>query len=235
MNPVDSATTGRNEPFSTEQNDEVYERLVSGDEKARDEMIEGNMALAVYRTDAYLRSAPQMAYYRDDMISAGLIGLCEAVDRMRKAGRIRNPRPTGCITRAIDCQIIKVVDKANIIVVPDRVQSRARTEGEPIKPPRIVSDRALLGLHDLAFRDRDAVKELYEETLACCSNEREKQIVSMRAAGHTDAEIASAVKLSRRRVSSLREAIFNRFNERCPEYQLLQDRKKRENDQDHPA
>ena len=80
MSSSTNANTGRNEPFTTEQNDEVYRRLVSGDKKARDEMIEGNMALVVHRADEYLRKAPQMAYYRDDMMSAGFVGLCEAVD-----------------------------------------------------------------------------------------------------------------------------------------------------------
>jgi len=52
----------------------------------------------------------------------------------------------------------------------------------------------------------------------------------MRAAGHTDAEIASIVNLSRRRVSFLREAVFKRFYERCPEYILRKDRCKEGND-----
>lgn len=221
-----NSNTARGEAFTTEQNDVVYQRLVSGDEKARDEMIEGNMALVVFRTDEYLRKAPQMAYYRDDMMSAGFVGLCEAVDRMRKVGPVKHPSPTGCITNAIDRAINHVVDRANTIVVPDRVQRRARAEGEPIRPPRIVSDKALVSVHDSAYRDQDAVKELYEEALACCQNGKEKRIISMRATGHTDAEIALVVGLSRRRVSSLRDAIFKRFYERCPEYILLKDRRK---------
>jgi RNA polymerase sigma factor (sigma-70 family) len=224
MSSSTNANTGRNEPFTTEQNDEVYRRLVSGDKKARDEMIEGNMALVVHRADEYLRKAPQMAYYRDDMMSAGFVGLCEAVDRMRKVGLVKNPRPTGCISHAIDRAINHLVDRANTIVVPDRVQRRARAEGEPIRPPRIVSEKALFDVHDSAYQNQDALKEVYEEALACCNNKREKRIVSMRAAGHTDAEIAPIVNLSRRRVSVLREAIFKRFYERCPEYLLRKDR-----------
>ena len=76
----------RSEPFATKENDAAYQRLVSGDESARNELIEGNMALVIHRVDAYLHRAPQMAYYRDDMISAGIVGLCEVVDRMQKEG-----------------------------------------------------------------------------------------------------------------------------------------------------
>ena len=116
-------------PFTMAQNDEAYKRLVTGDKKARDEMIEGNVALVVYRVGAYLRSAPQMAYYRDDMISAGLLGLCGAVDRMQKKGPVKNPKPTGCITRAIDRHISHAVDEANTIVVPYRTQATCQGRG----------------------------------------------------------------------------------------------------------
>ena len=95
----------------------LYQRLVSGDTKARDEMIEGNMALVVYRVDTYLRNAPQMAYYRDDMIAEGLVGLCKAVDAMQKKGPVKDPRPTGYITRSVDQHIARLADEANVVVV----------------------------------------------------------------------------------------------------------------------
>ena len=49
-------------------------------------MIEGNTALAIFRVETYLRTSPQMAYYRDDMISAALLGVCKAVDDMQSQG-----------------------------------------------------------------------------------------------------------------------------------------------------
>ena len=207
---------GHGEPFTMEQNDEVYKRLVKGDKKARDEMIEGNVALVVYRVEAYLRSAPQMTYYRDDMISAGLLGLCGAVDRMRKKGPVKNPKPTGCIAKAIDRHVSHAVDESNTIVVPNRVQQLARAEGEPITPPRIVPDKALIGLSESSSRDRKETLELTEDVLACCRNDVERRVVSMRVDGHTDAEIEKALNLTH--VSRLRREIFKRFNERCPEY-----------------
>jgi len=244
-----NGTATHSEPFSKEQNDEVYNRLVAGGEKARVEMIEGNMALVVFRVDAYLRSAPQMAYYRDDMISEGFVGLCEAVDRMLRVGRIKNPRPTGCITRAIDRSINHLVDRANTIVVPDRVQRRARAKGKPMQPPRTVAETALNGAPDATFCDHDAAKELHEEILASCCNDIEKQIVRMRSEGHTNASIGLALGLSDTTISSRRKAIYRRLLKRCPEYRETQRalakkaarkaareaRKKAKCDPEHPA
>jgi DNA-directed RNA polymerase specialized sigma subunit len=218
MNPSIGTNTGRSEPFTTEHNDECYKRLISGDANARNEMIEGNIALAVYRTDAYLRTSPQMAYYRDDMISAGLVGLCEAIDTMQKKGAIRNPKPTGYIARTIDQHIVRLADEANTIVVSYKAQERARAEGKPILPPRLVSDKVLLGVDDSVFRDRNATKELQDEILACCHNAIERQIVMMRSEGYTDAQIGDVLNLSDTTISSRRKAIHSRLLERCPEF-----------------
>lgn len=211
-----SGAIGRSEPFTIEQNDVLYKRLVSGDKAARDEMIEGNVALAVYRVDAYLRSAPQMAYYRDDMIAVGLLGLCETVDSMSRKGSIS--KPTACISEAIDRQISNAVDKANTIVVPDRTQRQARANGSPISPPKVGPDTALINYNDLSGIESEDVLALTEEVLVCCRDDVERKIVLMRLDGHTDEEIGCELSFPRRHVSRLREAIFKRFNERCPEY-----------------
>jgi hypothetical protein len=216
MKPSDSV--GRGEPFTIEQNDEVYKRLVAGDIKARDEMMVGNVALAIYRVEAYLRGASQMSYYRDEMISAGILGLCSAVERMQKRGIVKNPKPTGCITKAIDRYISHCADEANTIVVSSRVQQMARAVGEPIILPHTVSEKTLISVDDTSIRDREEVSELKEEALACCKDEVEKTIVTMRVDGYTDAQIGKSLNLVRRRVSRLRQDIFKRFNERCPEY-----------------
>jgi DNA-directed RNA polymerase specialized sigma subunit len=211
-----SSAVGRAEPFTTEQNDAVYQRLMAGDKSARDEMIEGNVALVVYRVDAYLRMAPQMSYYRDDMIASGLLGLCDAVDGMSKKGVIR--KPTGYISIAIDRYVSHAADEANAIVVPFQAQAAARQEGTPMCLPRTVSDSALTNYNDLSTIECEEVLALTEEVLACCQDDVERRIVSMRVDGYTDEEIGQALAIQRRHVSRMREGIFKRFNERCPEY-----------------
>ena len=215
---------GRSEPFTTAENDAVYQRLVSGDESARNELIEGNMALVIHRVDAYLHRAPQMAYYRDDMISAGIVGLCEVVDRMQKKGPVTSPKPTGWITKGIDCCISRLADESNTIVVPKMTQARARSEGKPIRPPRTVSDKALVYRDDSEISGNAAATELQEEILACCEDDTDRQIVRMRSDGHTDAEIAASLGLSAMTISRRRRVVFERFNKRCPEYLRCEER-----------
>ncbi len=218
MNLMDqSRAAGLGEPLSMENNDALYLRLIAGDEKAGDEMIEGNLALVVYRVDAYLRAAPQMAYYRDDLISAGLHGLCQVVERMKKKTPGANPKPTGWITKAIDLGISNHADEANTITVPRRTQTRARKAGTPIRPPRTVSDKALVSQIDSSFHEEIAATELQEEILACCQTEPERRIVTMRVEGYTDAEIGKALNCSAHCISSKRAKIQARFIERCPE------------------
>ncbi len=205
-------------PFTQEQNDAVYRRLVAGDANARDEMIEGNMALAAFRVEEYLRNAPQMAYYRDDLIGAATYGLCEAVDSMRKKGPIRNPKPTGYLTRAIDWRITRLVDESNLIVVPQTTQDRARAEGVVIKPPRLVPEAAALGVPDSSGANDVAATELQEEILACCQDEADRKIVEMRAMNYTQKEIACEVGITQKSISCRLRAIQRRFQERNPEY-----------------
>ncbi len=219
MNLMDqSQAVGLGEPLTTEQNDALYQRLVSGDMKARDEMIEGNLALVVYRVDAYIRCAPQMAYYRDDLISGGLEGLCKAVDAMSQGKHLESPRPTGRITKAIDRHISNLADEANVVCVPRRTQTRARAKGKPIDPPRVVSDKILQSKEDQKYFEEKAAIELQEEILACCQTDVERQIILMRIEGYNDTEIGEKINRSQQYISSVRARLFSRFSERCPEY-----------------
>ena len=84
MDNAHHITRGR--ALNVEDNDALYRRLVAGDDLAN-EMIEGNTGLVVFRVDAYLRTSPQMKYYRDDMISEGLAGLCKAVGHAEQGSR----------------------------------------------------------------------------------------------------------------------------------------------------
>jgi DNA-directed RNA polymerase specialized sigma subunit len=217
-----SVAVGRTEPFTVEQNDEVYNRLVSGDTAARNEMIEGNVALAVFRTDTYLRSNSQMAFYRDDMIGAALVGLCEAVDSMQKRGRIRSPKPTGYITKTIDQHIQVVVDESNTIVVPSKAQQRARAKGTPIQPPRVVSEKAAASVGDPSQRDKIAGDDLHEEILTCCLDDVDRQIVTMRKENLTDIHIGGVLGISQPKVLRRRKAIEERLLSRCPQYKETQ-------------
>lgn len=64
------------EPFTREEEKEVLERLVKGDPKARDELIEHNLRLVVYIAKKFDGSVPDT----QDLISIGAMGLIKAVN-----------------------------------------------------------------------------------------------------------------------------------------------------------
>lgn len=211
-------TIGDSEAATVEDNNVFYDRLVDGDVSARDEMIERNVGLAVFRTETYLRSNPQMSYYREDMIGAALVGLCEAVDSMQKRRRIQNPKPTGYMTKTIDQHIQVVVDESNTIVVSYKAQRRARAAGTPIQPPRIVSEKAAIAKPDLSQRERINGDDLCEDIMTCCWDDVDRHIVEMRQEHTSDTTIGQTLGISQQEVSRRRKDIEARLIERCPEF-----------------
>lgn len=214
-----SRAAGYSEPLSREKNNALYERLVQGDQAARDEMIQGNMALVIVRVEAFLRECPHFTFFRDDLVSAGLVGLCEAVDMMQKKGRVKKPNPTGYIYTAIDNHLAKVADEESTIVVPHETQKLARQQGKPITPPRAVGLKATESCFSrLSTVDIAAGHELEDEIRACCRDEIDVKIVEMKSAGHTDSEIAKAVGMSSHStITKRRKKLFERLKDRRPE------------------
>ncbi len=210
---------GHTKAFSRQKNEELYHRLIKGDEAVRDEMILGNAALVVLRVDHYLRRNPRMSHMREDMISAGVHGLCAAVDRMQQGGRTKKINPTGYLYTAIDQRIDKLVDEESTIVVPHCSQEVARKNEQPITPPRTVGGDAAEILCAKRFAaDLFSGPELEEEIMACCLDQTDHRIVQMRIEGYNDREIAAKVSKSNTVVFERRMAIYGRLKERCPEY-----------------
>ena len=209
---------GHAEPLTMKDNDVLYARVVAGDLNARNQMIEGNTALAIFRVETYLRTSPQMQYYRDDMISAALLGVCKAVDDMQARGAVKHPKPTGYITKVVDHHIAKVVDERDTIVIPHTTQKRARGGGKPIEAPKVVSEKALSGRTAPIPFSTGALLEVQEELLASCRDELDQRIISMRSDGYTHEEIAKECSMSTSGITCRIKRIGKRLVERCPEY-----------------
>ena len=155
-----------------------------------------------------------MKYYRDDMISEGLAGLCKAVVDMRSRGAVKYPKPTGYMTKIIDQHIAKVVDERDTIVVPHTTQKVARAHA-PIDIPKVVSEGAILGRPAPTPFSAGAVMEVQEELLASCKDNLDKRIVNMRSDGYTQAEIGRKCSLPQSRVSERIKAIGKGLVQRC--------------------
>ena len=128
-----------------EQNEQFYARVMAGDDKAREEMIEGNMPLVIAKVDAYIGCHPQVAYLRDDLHSAGFLALVKAVNTMAEHDQPSNVNPTGYISVAITHEIIRVIEKESAMGLTSIPESE---EGP-------VSDRDVPQVgHDIPARKR---------------------------------------------------------------------------------
>lgn len=181
------------EPLDAEKNAALYARIIAGDPAAREEMITGNMALVISKVDSFLRNVPQMAYLRDDLTSAGFIGLTQAVNALADGTRVRNPGYVPCyLGQRISTELTRLVDEDEApIRVPHTSEHRARTNGQKVTPPTVqnaIPERFEVSSYEKELEMRDLID-------SCCTCDEERTFVAMREAGHTYAEVAKAIDM----------------------------------------
>ena len=204
------------EPLSREKNSALYSRVMAGDEQARQQMIEGNMALVGNKVNAFICEHPQVAYLRDDLCSSGYIGLVQAVNAMVKHKNPKNPNPTGYLSVAIYREIKRFVDKEAVISVPDRTQRDARKEKRQIKAPTVYNDiPESRGPRQLDTSPK--MVELRELLRSCCRSDEERTILKMREDGCSYRKIAEAIGMSNTTTYMMAREIEKRFHQKSLE------------------
>lgn len=202
--------------LSREKNNELYSRVMAGDEQARQQMIEGNMALVGNKVNAFIRGHPQAGHLRDDLRSAGYIGLVQAVNAMDKHENPENPNPTGYLSIAIHREIKRLADGEALISVPDRTQRDARKENRQIKAPTV--HQGIPKSFDDQKQDSPLeVIELRDLLDSCCESDDERTILRMREEGYSDRDIADAIGLSHTTTYMMRRELEKRFQNKLQE------------------
>lgn len=221
-----AAEAGYSQPFTREKNNELYPHVVAGDLQARNDMIQGNMALVTVKVDAYLRTHPNMGFYRDDMTGAGLLALAEAVDSFM-GNPSDDPNPTGYIYYTINRAIAEIADEEAAVSIPSRRQRELRAADIEFKLPRQLSESATTHVFaELEYSNGESqVDELQEFIESLCETDEDLTIVRMRARGSTNAEIAATIGLVEGSVQRRRERIYEKFLEHAPEWRELSERK----------
>ena len=186
-----AALYGLEEPLDLAGNLALFPAAAAGDQAARRRMIEGNLTLVVAKVDSFLGSVPQLGYFRDDLTSAGFMGLVKAVNRVA-AGKVLNNDGyiTGYLTVAIRREISRAIDKEAAIYVPPRSRQAAHAKGEEIDPPVVTHEVPELRRINQNGTEEVEVRDAID---ACCTCEAERTFLAMREVGHTYAEIATAV------------------------------------------
>jgi DNA-binding CsgD family transcriptional regulator len=181
---------------SIERNNELFPLVVAGDSEARRLLIEENMALVVVKADGLIKQIPNVAYLRDDLVSAGYVGLVEAVNKL-PGGKIR----VGAFNRLLG----KIVTRRMLDLLPvERTIRVPRVSAEAARKPESVSWNARpidvpvvynVLPETLKAPTHFSIVDLHDVCEACCQTEAERECLRLRSEGHTLREIANILAL----------------------------------------
>lgn len=198
-------------PLIEEQVPELLARLRAGDEQARSEAFSGHVRLAMQIVGRYL-SVLRSDKWADDLVSAAMEGIGDALVKI-VAGEMTHTNLTGYITSYVHRYISRALECRPIVRVPRITNFDRKAAGlEPLRMDRVgFSHPSIIGCvsKDLGQFDVE-IREIIEKVV---ENDQERQILELRQAGKTDAEIADQLDLSKTTVFVIRKGIETRFLE----------------------
>ena len=195
-------------PLKGEEERKVIDQAVSGNQKARDTLIEHNLRLVVYVAKRYDNSTNCPS---EDLISIGTIGLVKAINTFKAD---KNIKLATYASRCIENEILMYLRKNNKI----------RYEISLDEPLNIDYDGNELLLGDIVGTDDDLVEQemmksdqrkLFYEALKDL-NEREKEILILRygLSNHdelTQKDVAKLLGISQSYISRLEKKIIKKL------------------------
>lgn len=155
---------------------------------AKNQLTEGHMKLIF--AIAYRYSGHLPMSWIDDMIGQGCLALSKALEEART--KLIDDNITGYI-------ISKVTSYLSHYLTKERRQSRH---------VKYVLPKTLYEVVDSRYGDLDELLDILKQVV---KDPREKEIISLRRQGHTDAEIGMMLGLSEDRIRQIRHTISRRF------------------------
>jgi len=192
-------------PLTLEDNLELAPQVAAGDCRARDRMIEGNMPLVVSKVDNYIHFFPQYRYLRDDLTSAGFVGLVDAVNRTAREGN-GVAAPVEYIGVSIARAIGECAEMDNTVPIPHISQRVMRANNKEITPMKANN----LALANCTCYGEDRVIDMRDLIQSCCCCDEERAFVEMREAGYKLKEIAAAVNMPVSSLHVMKEDLYRR-------------------------
>lgn len=194
-------------PLSAEEEKAVMQKIIEGEDSARQELIVHNLRLVVYIAKKFEASFSSI----EDLISIGTIGLIKAVNTFRPE---KNIKLATYASRCIE----------NEILMHLRKRSQIKNEISIDDPLNVDWDGNELLLSDVLGSDGDTVsagieQEIEHQTLLSAVNKlpkREKNIMEMRFGlngkkEHTQKEAADILGISQSYISRLEKRIIDRL------------------------
>ena len=197
-------------PLKGQQEKEIIEKAVSGDQKARDLLIEHNLRLVVYVAKRYDNSANCPL---EDLISIGTIGLVKAINTFKAD---KNIKLATYASRCIENEILMYL----------RRNSKTKLEVSIDEPLNVDWDGNELLLSDILGTDEDVVgkdmetdveRKLLKTAIEKLSG-RERMIIELRfglntsdGEEKTQKEVADMLGISQSYISRLEKKIMGRL------------------------
>lgn len=174
------------------QDIEKIRKLSDGPEKddAINAMIASNIPLVFLKVETYIGLHPSVEFLKDDLVSAGLLSLTQAVQRLSELTTPKDKdNPTGYIGNRIIWGIGRFIQNDEKQQVPADYHPPYPLE---VNPMDIVDTRDLL--------------------YAACQTPEDHVIMGMRERGCTDQEVADRLDISRSAVRVQRHELMERYD-----------------------
>lgn len=194
-------------PLKKDEEEELVDKLIRGDESIRDILIERNLRLVVYIARKFENTGVGV----EDLISVGTIGLIKAVNTFNPEKKIKLATYA---SRCIENEILMYL----------RRNSKVKAEISFYEPLNIDWDGNELLLSDILGTENDIVYNLIEDEIdkellflaLKHLNDREKEIVRLRfglngTREKTQKEVADMLGISQSYISRLEKKIINRL------------------------
>lgn len=191
-------------PLSKKEETETIEKMLLGDEAAKEKLIKHNLRLVAHIIKKYYSTYSD----QDDLISIGTIGLIKGINSFKPE---KGTKLATYVSRCIENEIlmyfrnIKKTSQEISFSEPIDVDN----EGNPLTLMDIIS------IDDTIIEDIDYKEKLKRtiEIIDNIKNKREKQIIIMRYGldgnqPQTQKEVAKALKISRSYVSRIEKRII---------------------------
>lgn len=200
-------------PLSKEKEAELIEKCISGDNNARNKLIEHNLRLVAHIVKKYYTETAD----QDDLISIGTIGLIKAVSTFKpqKSNRL-STYAARCIENEILMHFRNLKKSSHDVLISDPIDTDK--DGNNLTLIDIIADDSdTLDEIDLKMR-LEQLREVIKTTL----DNREKMILTMRyglggTKEYTQREIAAKLKISRSYVSRIETSALMKLKEKLTE------------------
>lgn len=184
-------------PLTSEEEQDLIQRMLDGEKQARDLLIEHNLRLVAHIVKKYYAEPAE----QDDLISIGTIGLIKAVSTYRPDKKVKLATYAArCIENEILMHFRASRKTASEVSLSETLDSDG--EGNSLALMDVISCEDE-NLHEIELSDR--YQQMYEH-MNTCLDDREKQVIALRyglggSEPLTQREIAGKYGISRSYVS----------------------------------